>query len=261
MPISAAIYAGVTAMKNFTKGVETISGNIANVNTTGFKSSTVNFSSVLGDTIKDSQGSLSVTGSKTDLAVSGEGYFRVLKTEDNSQFASRAGNFHFDEKGYLVNAYGYQVQGLIGGTGATLPTTLGSIRLNQNPPAGAQLLGYEFDKKGALIETYSDGSKSVTNQVLLQRYSNPSALKLNGSNLFTNFEKAAPVGGVALTAAANTPGSVGVGTIEPESLELSNVDLTTEFASLINAQRALQASARIVTVSDTMVEDTVNLKR
>ena len=49
--------------------------------------------------------------------------------------------------------------------------------------------------------------------------------------------------------------------IEPETLELSNVDLTGEFASLINAQRSLQASSRIVTVSDSMVEDTVNLKR
>jgi len=66
---------------------------------------------------------------------------------------------------------------------------------------------------------------------------------------------------VALTALGNAPGGVGNGTIEPETLELSNVDLTSEFASLINAQRSLQASSRIVTVSDSMVEETVNLKR
>jgi flagellar hook protein FlgE len=261
MPISASIYSSVTAMKAFSKGVETISANIANANTTGYKSASVSFSSLMGDSIKDSQGSLSVTGVKTDLAVSGEGYFRVLKTDDSSEYATRAGDFHFDETGYLVNSSGFRVQGLTGGAGTTLPTAVGSIRLNQTPPAGSQLLSYTFDKKGLLTETYSDGSTAVSNQVLLQRYSNPSALKLNGSNLFTNFEKAAPVGGAALTALSNTPGGVGNGTIEPATLELSNVDLTNEFASLINAQRSLQASSRIVTVSDTMVDDTINLKR
>ena len=101
----------------------------------------------------------------------------------------------------------------------------------------------------------------MTNRVLIQRFSNPTALKLDGSNMFTNFENAAPVGGLALNGLTNLPGGVGNGTIEPETLELSNVDLTNEFATLINAQRSLQASSRIVTVSDSMVEDTVNLKR
>lgn len=261
MPISASIYSGVTAMKAFSKGVETISANIANANTTGYKSATVSFSSLMNDSIKNSQGSLSVTGVKTDLAVSGEGFFRVLKTDDSSEYATRAGDFHFDEEGYLVNSSGYQVQGLTGGAGTTLPTTVGSIRVSQTPPTGAELLSFAFDKKGNLTETYSDGSTAVTNRVLVQRYSNPTALKLDGANMFTNFENAAPVGGATLTALGNAPGGVGNGTIEPETLELSNVDLTNEFAALINAQRSLQASSRIVTVSDSMVEDTVNLKR
>ena len=261
MPISASIYSGVTAMKSFSKGVETISANIANANTTGYKSATVSFSTLMNDSIKNSQGSLSVTGVKTDLAVSGEGFFRVLKTDDDSEYATRAGDFHVDEDGYLVNSSGYQVQGLTGGAAGAAPAAVGSIRVSQTPPAGAQLLSFAFDKKGNFTETYSDGTTAVTNRVLLQRYSNPTALKLTGANMFTNFENAAPVGGLALTALANVPGGVGNGTIEPETLELSNVDLTTEFASLINAQRSLQASSRIVTVSDSMVEDTVNLKR
>lgn len=261
MPISASIYSGVTAMKAFSKGVETISANIANSNTTGYKTATVSFSSLMSDSIKNSQGSLSVTGVKTDLAVSGEGFFRVLKTDDNSEYATRAGDFHLDEEGYLVNSSGYQVQGLTGGSAGAAPTAVGSIRVSQTPPAGAELLSFAFDKKGNFTETYSDGTSAVTNRVLIQRYSNPTALKLDGANMFTNFENAAPVGGLALTALANAPGGVGNGTIEPETLELSNVDLTSEFASLINAQRSLQASSRIVTVSDSMVEDTVNLKR
>jgi flagellar hook protein FlgE len=261
MPISASIFSGVTAMKAFSKGVETISANIANANTTGYKSATVSFSSLMNDSIKNSQGSLSVTGVKTDLAVSGEGFFRVLKTDDNSEYATRAGDFHLDEDGYLVNSSGYQVQGLTGGAVGAAPAAVGSIRVSQTPPAGAELLSFAFDKKGNFTETYSNGTTAVTNRVLLQRYSNPTSLKLEGANMFTNFENAAPVGGLALTALGNAPGGVGNGTIEPETLELSNVDLTSEFASLINAQRSLQASSRIVTVSDSMVEDTVNLKR
>jgi len=261
MPVSISIYTGVTAMKAFSKGVETISANIANSNTTGYKSATVSFSAIMEDSIKNSQGSLSITGVKTDLAVSGEGFFRLLKTDDDSQYATRAGDFHFDEEGYLVNSSGYQVQGLTGGAVGAAPAAVGSIRVSQTPPAGAQLLSFAFDKKGNFTETYSNGAIAVTNRVLLQRYSNPTALKLNGGNMFTNFQNAAPVGGLALTALANSPGGVGNGTIEPETLELSNVDLTSEFASLISAQRSLQASSRIVTVSDSMVEETVNLKR
>ena len=261
MPVSNSIYTGVTAMKAFSKGVETISANIANANTTGYKSATVSFSALMDDSIRTSQGSLSITGVKTDLAVSGEGFFRLLKTDDNAEFATRAGDFHLDEEGYLVNSSGYQVQGLTGGAVGAAPAAVGSIRVSQTPPAGAQLLSFAFDKKGNFTETYSNGAIAVTNRVLLQRYSNPTALKLNGGNMFTNFQNAAPVGGLALTALANSPGGVGNGTIEPETLELSNVDLTSEFASLISAQRSLQASSRIVTVSDSMVEETVNLKR
>ena len=261
MPISAAIQSGVTAMKAFSKGVETISSNIANANTTGFKSKTVSFSAMMEDSIKNSQGSLSVTGVKTDLAVSGEGFFRVLKTDDNSQYVTRAGDFHLDAEGYLVNSSNYQVQGLTGGAAGAAPAAVGSIRISQTPPAGAELLSFAFDKKGNFSETYSDGTTAVTSRVLLQRFSNPTALKLEGANMFTNFENAAAVGGLALNGLTNLPGGVGNGTIETETLELSNVDLTNEFATLINAQRSLQASSRIVTVSDSMVEDTINLKR
>jgi flagellar hook protein FlgE len=153
------------------------------------------------------------------------------------------------------------VQGLTGGAAGAAPAAVGSIRVSQTPPAGAELLSFAFDKKGNFTETYSNGTTAVTNRVLIQRFSNPTELKLDGANMFTNFENAAPVGGLALNGLTNLPGGVGNGTIEPETLELSNVDLTNEFATLINAQRSLQASSRIVTVSDSMVEDTVNLKR
>ena len=66
---------------------------------------------------------------------------------------------------------------------------------------------------------------------------------------------------MALSAANNSPGKNGLGTIESGTLELSNVDLTEQFANMITTQRSFQASARLVTVSDSVLEDIVNLKR
>lgn len=134
MPVSTSIFTGVTAMKAFSRGVETISANIANANTTGYKTSTVSFSSVMDDSIKVSQGSLSITGVKTDLAVSGDGFFRLLKTDDGSQYATRAGDFHIDEAGYLVNSTGYQVQGLTGGAVGAAPAPSAAFVLARPRP-------------------------------------------------------------------------------------------------------------------------------
>ncbi|XAE59304.1 hypothetical protein OH491_11040 [Termitidicoccus mucosus] len=88
----------------------------------------------------------------------------------------------------------------------------------------------------------------------------PSALEAEGANLFTGFEAA----GALYTwtdATKGLPGEGGLGTIDSQSLELSNVDLTEEFAKMITMQRSFQASSRIVTVSDTVLEEIVNMKR
>ena len=138
---------------------------------------------------------------------------------------------------------------------------MGDLRLNQTPPAGTKLQSYSIDRLGNVVEFYSDGSSVTTNRLLLQSYSDPSALQKVGNNLYTGFAAAGAVGGVALSAANNSPGKNGLGTIESGTLELSNVDLTEQFANMITTQRSFQASARLVTVSDSVLEDIVNLKR
>jgi flagellar hook protein FlgE len=137
---------------------------------------------------------------------------------------------------------------------------VGDIKLG-TPPGTSQLQSFSFDRQGNLVEFYSDGSSATTNQVLLQNYRDPTALQRAGDNLFTGFDAAGPVGGFALTAANNKAGANGLGTIESGTLELSNVDLTEQFANMITAQRSFQASSRIVTVSDSVLEEIVNLKR
>jgi flagellar hook protein FlgE len=81
-----------------------------------------------------------------------------------------------------------------------------------------------------------------------------------GNGLFDGFKAAG--GTVPLTlSVANAPGTGALGTIEAGTLEQSNVDLTSEFANMITAQRSFQANARVVTVSDSVLDDIVNLKR
>ena len=96
-------------------------------------------------------------------------------------------------------------------------------------------------------------------QILLQRFSDPQALLKQGNNLYSGLGSAGPLGGT--TPRAETPGTNGLGNIESSALELSNVDLANEFANLITTQRGFQASARIITTSDEVLQELVNLKR
>ncbi len=281
---------GVSALRTFMKGLEVIGNNIANVNTSGYKSSSAayadSFSNILqrsapssatatntsalavgtgvrlgGINTNFAQGSLQTTGRGTDLGVSGEGYFHVQNSADGTEFVTRDGSFRWDDQGKLVNNQGYRVQGL---TGTDLGT-VGDITLG-TPPTGAELQSVSFDKNGNVVEFYSDGSSATTNQVLLQKFTDQSALVKEGGNLFSGMLAAGPVGSASGSFAfqvgtANAPGGNGLGIIQSGTVELSNVDLTEQFSDLITTQRSFQAGSRLITVSDTILEDIVNLKR
>ena len=275
MSLIGSLTSGVSAMSAFSTDLNVIGNNISNVNTVGFKDSSVNFADSFSNTLRGSlqigtgaqvsdvsqnfsQGSLSTTGVTSDLGISGNGFFVVSNPVDSQQYVTRAGNFSIDSSGYLVTAQGYRVQGLTGGTSGSAPSTVGDIQLG-TPPAGTQLQSYAIDSKGNLIESY--GTSVTTNQILMQSFTNPSALVKQGDNLFSNTSSAGAVGGTTLSAANNAPGGNGLGTIQSGTLELSNVDLTAEMANMITAQRSFQAASRVITVSDSVLEEIVNLKR
>jgi flagellar hook protein FlgE len=292
MSLIGTLTSGVSAMRAFTKGLEVIGNNIANVNTVGYKGSSVSFADSFSNTLRSSapstatasnqsavqvgtgvrlsqittnynQGALSTTGLNTDLGISGNGFFIVKNPADSQIFATRAGNFHVDDKGYLISSQGYRVQGAIGGTGGAVPvapTGFGDIRLG-TPPVGSELTSFALSSSGNLTEFYSDGTSTTTNQLLLQNYRDPSALIKQGDNLFTGFSSAGIIGPTTPASATNAPGGNGLGSIQAGTLELANVDLTEEFANMITTQRSFQASSRLITVSDTVLEDIVNLKR
>lgn len=299
MSLIGTLTSGVSALRSFTKGLEVIGNNIANVNTAGYKGSKVSFAESFSNTLRSSapsdgtasnsssmqvgtgvrlsqitarhtQGALSSTGVATDLGISGSGFFRVRNPLDGAEFVTRAGDFRIDDSGFLVTAQGYRVQGATGTSATGVTTTVGDIQLS---PAGTVPLGadasavrqsFSIDRQGNVVEFYSDGTSATSNRVLLQNFSDPSGLQKFGDNLYTGMAAAGAVGGLSLSAAVgspNLPGEGGIGTIESGTLELSNVDLTEEFANMITTQRSFQAASRIVTISDSVLEEIVNLKR
>lgn len=289
MSLLGTLNTGVSALRSFSKGLEVVGNNIANVNTAGFKTSRATFSDSFSNTVRSAvpssasivalsstqvgtgvklgavagkftQGALNSTGVITDLGISGNGFFRVKNPTDDAEYVTRAGGFRLDYEGNLVTGQGYRVQGLTGGSAGSAPTTVGDIKLG-TPPSGTALQSLSIDRAGNLIEFYSDGSSAITNRVLIQSFTDPNELKKMGDNLYAGLEAAGPVGGVNLAAAKNGPGENGLGVIEAGTLELSNVDLTEEFADMITMQRSFQAGSRLVTVSDSVLEDIVNLKR
>jgi flagellar hook protein FlgE len=112
-----------------------------------------------------------------------------------------------------------------------------------------------------VVETLSNGDTFDRGQVLLQNFEDPSALVAEGNNLYGNIDSAGPIGGASLSAANNTAGSSGLGNIQVGTLEGSNVDLTQEFANLITAQRSFQAASRVITTSDSILDEIIHLKQ
>ena len=287
MSLIGTMDSGVSALQTYEQGLEVIGNNIANVSTNGFKGSNAQYADSFSDVLQGSsasgsgstpdmqigtgvqlasvtvnfaQGQITQTGVPTDLAVSGNGFFLVKSPSSSETYATRDGEFSINASGYLVDTQGDFVQGLTGGAAGSPPTTVGNIKLG-TPPTGTQLQSVMIDNAGDFVETYSDGSTAVTNVVLLQNYSNPNALQNVGNNLYSNLTAAGPVGGGSLSAANNTAGTEGLGSIQAGAIEGSNVDLTQQFANLITTQRSFEAASRLITVSDTILGDIVDLKR
>jgi flagellar hook protein FlgE len=280
-----SLNSGVTGIQQFQERLDVIANNISNVNTTAFKSARVNFADSFSQTLRTSaaggasssgqaalqvgtgvntsgiqnlfgQGAISRTGNSTDLAISGQGFFTVRDVISGSTFATRAGEMHTDANGYFVTDKGMRLQGY---SNAGL-STLGDIKIDTTgAPATASptatVASYAIDRTGKVNVRLSDGTEFVRAQVLLQNFTDPQVLTKEGDNLFSGLASAGPL------VTPGSPGAAGLGTLESGALELSNVDLANEFSTLITTQRAFQANTRIITTSDEVLQELVNLKR
>ena len=264
---------GVSALDQFQQALDVIGNNIANVNTVGFKSENVQFADSLSQTLGDNaagveqigegvvtssitgtftQGSITNTGVQSNMAINGNGFFVVKDPSSGQEYVTRDGNFTVDSSGYLVTSTGMRVQGYTSSTA----TTIGDIQVtNANAPTAdtSPVQSYTFNGNGKLNVMLADGTQYVGGQILLQTFTSPTQLSSVGNNLYTGISGAGPL------ATALAPGSNGLGNLLTGSLEMSNVDLASQLTSLITTQRAYEANSKVITTSNEILQDLVNL--
>jgi flagellar hook protein FlgE len=281
-----SLFAGISGLRVNQTMLDVTGNNIANANTVGFKSSSTVFSDTLSQMLTGAsgastarggtnpiqiglgvqlaatmsnlgQGSAQLSGRATDLMLQGDGMFVVQ--QGNEALYTRAGAFTFDETGTLVTPSGARVQGYaldVNGdpTGGLVDVTLDTAALLPAVPPGVELTSFSFGKDGKLRGVFSDGVQREMAQLAIADFNNPNGLERVGD---TSFRESANSG----VAELGVPTTGRRGTITAGALEMSNVDLAAEFTNLILAQRGFQASSRVITTSDSVLEDLVNIKR
>ncbi|MEZ0480720.1 flagellar hook-basal body complex protein [Planococcus sp. SSTMD024] len=257
-----SMYSGISGMKNFQVKLDVIGNNISNVNTVGFKKSTITFQDLLSQNMSNSganpmqvglgstsaslnvnhnAGSAMSTGVGTDLTIMGDGFFVVQDPEapgGEGQYLTRAGNFTVTADGNLVTAQGYNV-----------------LNDNGQPINISGYDSYTINRLGEVIGKQADGTEEVAANIGIATPENPAGLRKFGGSLYEMTNIASP-GGLVIENAAQAGTEIGSG-----MLEMSNVDLTEEFTEMIIAQRGFQANSRTITTSDELLQEVVNLKR
>lgn len=155
-------------------------------------------------------------------------------------------------------AFNFGTSILSGGTGTNGVTQYGSnssiTDQRQDGYASGSLLGSSIDSNGIITGIFSNGRTRSLGQIALASFRTPSALTLMGKNLYAESSDS----GQPLVGA---PGNSGRGSINSSALELSTVDIAEEFVKMISAQRGFQANSKVITTTDEMLSELVNLKR
>ena len=280
-----SLFSGISGLRVNQTMLDVTGNNIANANTVGFKASTTVFQDTLSQMLSGAtgesatrgginplqvglgvqlaatatnfnQGSAQTTGRNTDLMIQGDGFFVVENASE--RLFTRAGSFSFDNAGTLVTPGGNRVMGYDldwdgNPTGDLRPVTLDATMAV--PAAdGAELVSYNIGPDGKVRGIFDDGIQRDLCQLAVADFTNPVGLEEAGGS---TWRMTANSGEAELGVA--TQGSRG--TMVAGSLEMSNVDLAAEFTNLILAQRGFQASSRVITTSDQVLEELVNIKR
>ena len=235
------------------------------------------------------------TDNPFDMMIEGDGYF-ILQDENQNYYYTRAGNFYLDDEGYLVSSHGYYVmaytydldyvaaippeidnEGVVTDEGSPASVAVGEdmssnlrkIRLRVpngdydgvDDPTNADYIGPEFLDligfsvgKNGDVSVIIDNIKQTIGFLGIGMFSNPGGLEKAGDSLY----RESPASGHVVETMALMDGA---GRTLGGGLEMSNVDLATEFTDMIVTQRGFQANSRVITVSDTLLEELVNLKR
>ncbi len=279
-----SLFSAISGLRANQFMLDVTGNNIANANTVGYKSSNVVFQDTLSQMLTGGsapstssggtnpiqvglgvqvggvgtnfgQGSAQMTGKATNLMISGDGLFVVKRNGED--LYTRAGAFNFDSSGNLVTPDGDVVQGYPSdGAGGIDTSALSSITI---PDVAAEngvndLTSYNIGSDGIITGVYADGTKTPLFQVALANFANPEGLDKVGDTAWRSSTNSG-------TVQVGTPSTGRRGALTGGQLEMSNVDLAQEFTNLIIAQRGFQATSRVITTSDQVLEELVNLKR
>lgn len=265
-----SMYSGISGMKGFQRKLDVIGNNIANVNTSGFKKGRVTFQDMMSQTSAAAQGPtaggkggtnpmqvglgsklgtidnihtqgfMQTTDRPLDIAIEGDGMFIV--NDGTTDHYTRAGIFSLDKEGYIVNAQGYYLKG----------TGDGSVDGKIQIPLNAKDFSIQSD--GMVTYLDEEGNQQEAGVIQLAKFANPEGLEKEGNNLYRVSDNSGDP-------QVSNPEEKGAGKLVTGALEMSNVDLSEEFTEMITAQRGFQANTRIITTSDEILQELVNLKR
>lgn len=252
-----ALWVAKTGLDAQQTRMTTVSNNLANVNTTGFKRGRAAFEDLLYQQLRQpggatsqqtqlpsglslgtgvrvvataknfQQGNLLQTGNSLDLAINGRGFFQVL-LPDGTQAYTRDGSFQVDSQGQLVTNSGYVVQPAI-----QIPAGAQTVTVGGDGTVSVQLVGQ--------VAPTQVGTLQVTDFV------NPAGLQARGENLLLETAASGP-------AQTGTPGLNGAGSIEQGALESSNVNVVEELVNMIETQRAYEMNAKAISATDNMLQ-------
>jgi len=241
--------------------VDVIANNLANVNTTGFKQSQVEFQDLLyarqkeagtevapginaptgleigsgvrvASTLKIfSLGEFRNTGRNMDIAIRGEGFLQVVMPNGDIRY-TRDGSLQTNANGQVVTMTGYMIEPAL-----TIPTEAASVDIGAD---------------GGINVTDQAGVRSVIGQIQLVRFSNPSGLQSQGDNLYAPTDASGE-------AVVGIPAQDGFGSIQSGFLEKSNVHMVNELVNLITDQRAYEINSRAIKAGDEMLRNTNNI--
>lgn len=259
-----ALYSSASGMQATQTNIDNISHNLANVNTTGFKQRRTQFQDLLyqnlitpgssatsatqiptglqiglgtravSNEIVFLQGDYVATGNDFDLAIEGNGFFRV-RLADGTIAYSRSGAFHLSRDGSMVTSGGDPIEPQV-----VIPPNSIGVTVGQDGTVSAILPG--------------DTNAQQLGQLQLATFPNPGGLSSVGRNLYLPTVASGD-------AVDGTPGQNGVGTILQRFLEQSNVNIVEEMVNLIISQRSYESNARVLRTADEMYQEINNLSR
>ncbi len=255
---------GASGMLAQQMNVDTISNNIANMTTTGFKRQRLEFADLMyqhlsrpgsqasanGDTVPSGislglgvrpaatyriheQGTIQITDGDLDIAINGKGFLQVELPNGDTAY-TRAGSLQRNQNGEIVTNEGYRITPSI-----SIPDDAIAVEINAEGEVFASIQGQT--------------APSNLGQIQLANFVNPSGLEATGDNLFLETDASgAPTIG--------NPGDDNLGTLRQGMLESSNVDSVKEVTNLITAQRAYEMNSKVISTSDEMMQSVSQLR-